>query len=228
MRNGLSIGVPGGLRPDTRSMARTSPLPPPLLRLPQLRWPLPALLAWAAGLPSAYLLILLPLRVRHVVLPLVRDGWAVVSVLLTLRIRSAAKIAPRTTEADGRRAAFATLPQRAALLMNAVLLIAGAVVVVLIVVGGTGFSLGRGPEPGMLVGIVWGFLLLAATVPSAILNGLWSLDRRTAVEEAAVLRGGSEGSRGVLRFARVLAAVTWCAYGALALLLLVGAVLGSL
>lgn len=64
--------------------------------------------------------------------------------------------------------------------MNAVLLAAGAVTVVLVAVGGVGFSLCRGPEPG------------------------------------------------VLRFARVFAAATWIAYGALALLLLVGAVLGSL
>lgn len=186
------------------------------------------LLAWAAGLPVAYLLILLHLRVPHVVLPLVLVGWAVVSVLLTLRVRSAARGASASKDQEGRRAAFETLPQRAALLMNAVLLAAGAVAVVLIVVGGTGFSLRRGPEPGLMVGVVWGFLLLAATIPSAVLNGLWSLDRRTAAEEAAVLRGGGRGARGVLRFARVLAAIAWIAYGALALLLLVGALLGSL
>jgi len=185
------------------------------------------LLAWAAGLPIAYLLILLHLRVPHVVLPLVLVAWAVGSVLATVRVRSGARRAIGEV-GDGRRAAFATLPQRAALLMNAVLLASGLVVVVLIAVGGVGFSLGRGPEPGLLVGIVWGFLLLAATVPSAVLNGLWSLDRRTAAEEGAVLRGGRQGPRGVLRFARGLAAVTWAAYGALAVLLLVGALLGSL
>lgn len=186
------------------------------------------LLAWAAGLPVAYLLILLHLRIPHVVLPLVLVGWAVVSVLLTLRMRSAARGGRAAVDQDGRRAAFETLPQRAALLMNSVLLLAGVVAVVLVAVGGVGFSLGRGPEPGLVAGIVWGFLLLAATVPTAVLNGMWSLDRRTAAEEAAVLGGGRQGPRGVLRFARVLAAVTWIAYGALALLLLIGAVLGSL
>lgn len=186
------------------------------------------LLAWAAGLPVAYLLILLHLRVSHVVLPLVLVGWTVVSVLLTLRARSAASGAQGSTDRGGRRAAFETLSQRAALLMNAVLLAAGAVTVVLVAVGGVGFSLGRGPEPGLVVGIVWGFLLLAATVPTAVLNGMWSLDRRTAQEEAAVLSGGRPGPRGVLRFARMLAAATWIAYGALALLLLVGAAVGSL
>jgi hypothetical protein len=186
------------------------------------------LLAWAAGLPLAYLLILLHLRVPHVVLPLVLVGWAVVSVLLTLRVRSGARRGPGGGGTDGRRAAFVTLPQRAALLMNAALLAAGAVVVVLVAVGGVGFSRGRGPDPGMLAAIVWGFLLLAATVPTAVLNGLWSLDRRTAAEEAAVLRGRRSGARGVLRFARVLAAVTWIAYGALAVLLLVSALIGSL
>lgn len=186
------------------------------------------LLAWAAGLPVAYLLILLHLRVSHVVLPLVLVGWAVVSLLLTLRVRSAARGARWSTDQGGRRSAFETLPQRAALLMNAVLLAAGAVTVVLMAAGGVGFSLGRGPEPGLMAGIVWGFLLLAATVPTAVLNGMWSLDRRTAYEEAAVLGGGRPGPRGVLRFARVLAAATWIAYGALALLLLVGAALGSL
>jgi hypothetical protein len=183
------------------------------------------LLAWAAGLPAAYLLILLQLRLPHLVLPLVLAGWAVVSVLLTLRIRHAARGAGE--EGDGRRAAFATVPQRAALLMNAVLLVAGAVAVVLVAIGGVGFSVSGGFDPGLLVAIVWGFLLLAATVPTAVLNGLWSLDRRTAAEEAAVLHGGAPGARRTLRFARAVAAVSWVAYGALAVLLVVAVLRGA-
>ena len=47
---GLFHGVPDGSRRDTRGMAHTSPIHRSLpARLPQLRWPLPALLAWAAG-----------------------------------------------------------------------------------------------------------------------------------------------------------------------------------
>jgi hypothetical protein len=197
-------------------------------------WLAPAalvLLAWAAGLPTAYLLILLHLGVPHVVVPLLLVLLAVASVGLTARVRRASRRAvpsgDAAAEEDGRRARFATLPQRAALLMNAVLLASGLVAGLLVLLGGTGFSIGRGPDSGLVVLVVWGFLLLAAVLPCAVLNGMWTLDPRTAAAEAAVLRGTGSRTRGVLLLARAIASVTWSAYGLLAVLVLVAAVLGA-
>jgi hypothetical protein len=182
-------------------------------------------LAWAAGVPVAYLLILLTLA-WHLALPLLLVGWAVASILLTVRIRLRARGA-QPEEGDRARAAFGTLRQRSALLMNTVLLVTGPIAAVLVVVGGTRFSIGSGAQPGLLVVIVWGFVLLAATAPTAVLNGLWSLDPRTAAHEAAVLRRRRPGARGLVRFARVVAWITWSGYGLLAVLVLVAALHGA-
>jgi hypothetical protein len=184
------------------------------------------LLAWAAGVPVAYLLILLTVTVWHLALPVLLAGWTVVSVLLTIRVRTRARGAGRE-EVDGGRAAFGTLRQRSALLMNTALLVTGPIAAVVILVGGTGFSAGSGAQPGLIALVVWGFVLLAATVPAAVLNGLWSLDPATAAHERAVLRRTEQGTRGVVRLARVVAWITWIGYGVLALLVLVAALHGA-
>lgn len=184
------------------------------------------LLAWAAGLPTAYLLILLHLGAPHVVVPLLLVGWAAVSLSLTVRLRRAARRA-RAGSRDPGRAAFATLPQRASLLLNGLLLLLGAGGAALVAGGGTGFSIATGPQPGLIAEVVGGFLLLAATVPAAVLNGLWSLDARTAAEEDAVLRGPASPARRTVRSARTIAWITWSASAALALAVLVAAVLGA-
>jgi hypothetical protein len=187
------------------------------------------MVVWLAGLPLAFLLILLVLQIWHLSVPLLFVGWAVVSIALTVRVRRrAGRTEPEPEPEAGRsRAAFGTLRQRAALLMNTVLLVGVPVGIVLVLVGGLGFSLSAGAQPGLVVVVVGGFVLLAAAVPTAVLNALWSLDRVTAVHEAAVLRGDEPGSRRTVRFARTVAWISWSLYGAMALLLLVQAVRGA-
>jgi membrane protein implicated in regulation of membrane protease activity len=182
---------------------------------------------WLAGLPVAYLLILLTVSVSHLAVPVLFLAWAAVSIALTLMTRRRAQRVEPSEEKGRSRAGFATLRQRAALLIDAVLLVGGPVGLLLVLVGGTGFSMSEGAETGLIVVVVGGFLLLAAAVPAAVLNALWTLDRRTAAHEAAVLRGVVPGSRRVVRFARTVAWITWILYSAMALLLLVAAVRGA-
>lgn len=181
---------------------------------------------WLAGLPVAYLLILLTLQVWHLAVPLLFVAWAVVSIVLTLRTRRLARRAEPSTDEGRSRASFGTLRQRAALLIDAVLLVAGPVGIVLVLVGGTGFSLSEGAQTGLIVVVVGGFLLLAAAVPTAVLNALWTLDRRTAAQEAAVLRGSAPGARRLVAFSRTVAWITWVLYAVLAVLLLVATARG--
>lgn len=202
----------------------------PVTVAPPARWLTAVALVmvvWLAGLPAAYLLILVTLSVSHLAVPVLFVAWAVVSIVLTLLTRRRALRREALPEEGRSRADFATLRQRAALLIDAVLLVTGPIGILLVVLGGTGFTMSAGAQPGLIVVVVGGFLLLAAAVPTAVLNALWSLDPRTAAHEAAVLRGTGSGSRRTVRIARTTAWIMWAVYGLGSVLLLVVALRGA-
>jgi hypothetical protein len=96
------------------------------------------------------------------------------------------------------------------------------------VAGGVDVSLRSGAAPGLVVGVVGGFLLLAAVAPAAAVNALWTFDARTAAVERAVLEDRLDGDRAAIVRARLVAGTAWAAYGSLAALLAVAAGAGAI
>ena len=179
------------------------------------------LVAWVVSSPGAYFVVLLSLGLGRLPIALVLVGWTVASVAVTvvLRLRAGGE----EPYPDRARAGFRTFAQRAALAANLALLVGGLVLVLAMVVGRVDFSLRFGAAPGLVIGVVGGFLLLAAAAPAAAVNALWTFSRRTAAVERAVLDERLDGDRATIIRARVVGAVAWCAYGSLAVLLAVAA-----
>ncbi|WP_375389488.1 hypothetical protein [uncultured Amnibacterium sp.] len=187
-------------------------------------WPRVAvvlLVAWVVSGPAAYFVVLLSLGVGRLPIALAMVVWALASIAVTVVLRL--RVAPAEPEADAARAGFRTFPQRAALAANGALLVGGLVLVLVMVVGRVDYSLRFGAAPGLIAGVVGGFLLLAAVAPAAVVNALWTFSRRTAAVERAVLDDRLEGDRPAIVRARVVAVVAWAAYGSLAVLLAVAA-----
>ena len=184
------------------------------------------LVAWLVSGPPAYFVALLSLGIGRLPIALAMLGWAVVSVAATVVVRLRA--AGRDPEPDPARAGFRTFPQRAAFAANLALLVGGLLLVLGMVAGGIDVSLGSGAAPGLVVGVVGGFLLLAAAAPVAVVNALWTFDARTAAVERAVLDERLDGDRAAIVRARLVAGTAWAAYGSLAALLAIAAGAGAI
>jgi hypothetical protein len=184
--------------------------------------------AWVVAGPPAYLVVLLSLGVGRLPIALALVGWTVASVAVTVVVRLRATGSETHEEPDEARATFRTFAQRASLAANTALLAGGLVLVVAMVIGRVDHSLRFGAAPGLIIGVVGGFLLLAAVAPVAVVNAMWTFSRRTASVERAVLDGTADGDRLLIVRARVVAAVAWTAYGALAVLLAVAAASGAI
>ena len=184
------------------------------------------LVAWAVAGPAAYLVLLVSLGLGRLPLLLAMLVWAVASMAGTVVVRlRAGRVPPDDDPAPAR---FRTFRQRASLAANAVLLGGGLVLLVAMVVGRVDSSLQQGASPGLLVGVLGGFLLLAAVAPAAVVNALWSLDPRTAAVERAVLEGRLQGDAAAITRARTIAWVAWATYTALAVLLAAAAAGGAI
>lgn len=184
------------------------------------------LVAWLVSGPPAYFVALLSLGIGRLPIALAMLGWAVASVAATVVVRLRA--ARRDPEPDPARSGFRTFPQRAAFAANLALLVGGLLLVLGMVAGGIDVSLGSGAAPGLVVGVVGGFLLLAAAAPVAVVNALWTFDARTAAVERAVLDERLDGDRAAIVRARLVAGTAWAAYGSLAALLAVAAGAGAI
>lgn len=184
------------------------------------------LVAWLVSAPPAYFVALLSLGIGRLPIALAMLGWAVASVAATVVVRLRA--AGRDPEPDPARSGFRTFPQRAAFAANLALLVGGLLLVLGMVAGGIDVSLGSGAAPGLVVGVVGGFLLLAAAAPVAVVNALWTFDARTAAVERAVLDERLDGDRAAIVRARLVAGTAWAAYGSLAALLAVAAGAGAI
>jgi hypothetical protein len=184
------------------------------------------LVAWVVSGPAAYFVVLLSLGLGRLPIAAVMVAWTIASVVATVVIRvRASRVEPEPDEA---RSGFRTFPQRAAFGTNVALLAGGLLLVVAMVVGRVDYSLRFGAAPGLLVGVIGGFLLLAAVAPAAVVNAMWTFSPRTAAVERAVLDERLDGARTAIRRARLVAVVAWSAYGALAVLLAVAAGAGAI
>ena len=189
-------------------------------------WPRVAailLAAWVVALPGAYFVVLLSLGLGRLPIALVLVGWTVASIVVTTVVRLRARREAPEEDEEQVRAGFGSFAQRAALGANLALLLGGLVLILAMVVGRVDYSLRFGAAPGLVIGIVGGFLLLAASAPAAAVNAMWTFSRRTAAVERAVLDERLDGDRPAILRARVVAVVAWSAYGSLAVLLAVAA-----